>query len=317
MSLVNMRYTDKTGKPDFRHDNVYPDIQSDLFLKFNQQSNIDISVGRNSTVGDIRNFIDNPIHNTFRNITTPGNGELEKSHSYFANASYTFRDVMLGLYLNGGLSFRHSLYNTMKVRDVSDNATSNSSINRNSSGNTTTLSLSANKNMSRWNTRFLLAANAIWMDRESMRSSVAVKVNNAIYIVSRKVETNQFSDIVGANATLAYSFQRQSFHDLIPPNSFNELSVNGHISVFPLSCLEIYVDIIFSKVKIADNNYKSNLFADAGIRLSFHRFEVDVMARNLTDLRDYSYSIYNSLDITSYSYSLRPFEITAAIRFSF
>lgn len=317
VSLINIRYDDKNEKPAFHHDNVYPDLQSDLFIRFNQSSTADVSAGCNSSVGDIRNFIDNPIYNTFRNTTTPGNGELEKNRSYFANASYTFRDVLLGLYLNGGISYRHSLHNTMNVRDVTDNATSSSSIRRNSSGNTTTISLSANKNMSRWHTRFLMAANAIWMDRESMRSSTAVKVNNAIYIVSGKVETNQFSDIIAANATLAYSFQRQSFHDLIPPNSFNELSVNGHLSVFPLSWLEIYGDVMFSKVKIADNVYKSNMFADAGVRLSFRKFEIDVMARNLTDMRDYSYSIYNSLDIISYSYALRPFEITASLRFSF
>lgn len=103
----------------------------------------------------------------------------------------------------------------------------------------------------------------------------------------------------------------------MPDVSLDDLSFNGKISVFPLPILEIYGKADLRRSQFTDDSYKTNLFVDAGVRLKLRKFEIELTGTNLTNIRDYSYTIYNSLDLITYSYTLRPIQAMLTARYSF
>lgn len=119
------------------------------------------------------------------------------------------------------------------------------------------------------------------------------------------------------SANTIYSISRQSYDSTLPSSSFNSFSLLGQISVYPLKNLEIYASADYSKIKLGDNNYKNNFFVDAGIRYSVKKFDFEIKGENLTDMRRYAYTLYNSMDITFSSYDLRPLELTASVKYRF
>ena len=142
-------------------------------------------------------------------------------------------------------------------------------------------------------------------------------VKSTACILTGKIDTYQFGDIVSAAFTGSYSRQWQSFGGIMPEQSFNDLSLRGKIGIYPIKKLEMYVSANYSKVKIGEDNYKSNVFIDAGISYAFKKILIDITARNLTDMRRYVYTVYHTLDVTQNSYSLRPREAVLTVKYSF
>ena len=70
-------------------------------------------------------------------------------------------------------------------------------------------------------------------------------------------------------------------------------------------------------MKIGEDNYKENVFVDVGVRWSSRRVELELAARNLTDMRRYEYTYYHTLDVTRNSYSLRPRQFLLTLKYSF
>ncbi|MDE5675603.1 MAG: TonB-dependent receptor [Muribaculaceae bacterium] len=317
LNLYNLRYRDIITADVNRFNRLLVDFNTSFSKKINQQNHFSISLGRKNEVGDIRDFIDSPVYTTFRNSSTMGSGNLKRSRNDFVRGAYSYRNILEGLYLTAQMSYKRVNYNTISIKDVSSSGTSSSLANSNSNSDLFTVIFNGSKDVRSLNTTFYLTGNAIWQQRESIRSSIKVNTNSSVYFVSGKVETYQFSDILMLSANASYTTQTQTFGGLLPKNSTNNLSISGKAAVFPVKNMEIFYLIDSFRVKLGENNYKNNTFMDAGIKYSMRRLDLELSARNLTDMRNYSYTIYHDMDITYSSYTLRPFEIILSAKFRF
>lgn len=317
LNLYNLRYRNIITSDVNRFNRLLVDFNTSFSKKLNQQNHFSISLGRKNEVGDIRDFIDSPVYTTFRNSRTMGSGNLKRSRNDFVRGAYSYRNILEGLYLTAQMSYKKVNYNTISISDVSSSGTSSSLANSKSNSDLFTVIFNGSKDVRSINTTFYLTGNAIWQQRESIRSSIKVNTNSSVYFVSGKVETYQFSDILMLSANASYTTQTQTFGGVIPKNSTNNLSIAGKAAVYPIKNLEIYYLIDSFRVKLGENNYKTNTFMDAGIKYSMHRLDLELSARNLTDMRKYSYTLYHAMDITYSSYDIRPFEILLSAKFRF
>lgn len=315
--LYNIKYHNLLTDSRHTYNHILPELISTISWRFNPLNYVSASAGRKHTVGDMRDFIDNPLHTTFRNIRTLGTGNLNKGHEDFFDLSYSYRDIMAGFYLNTFLSMKKTRRNSIAIHDVTSEGTSNSFKSSTSKGDMTSLQISVTKKAREMNTTFYLNGNSMWRSSESIRSSSLVKTKSSSYSISAKAETYQLSDMLMISANTIYSISRQSYDSTLPSSSFNSFSLLGQISVYPLKNLEIYASADYSKIKLGDNNYKNNFFVDAGIRYSVKKFDFEIKGENLTDMRRYAYTLYNSMDITFSSYDLRPLELTASVKYRF
>ena len=315
--LYNLKYGDILDGGVYRHDRVYVDLRSALTYKCRQASFWEVSASHTNRIGDMTDFIDNPVYTTFRNSRTMGTGSLRRGRDDKVQADYSYKNFTDGFYLNAMASYSRTESNMLSVYNAGASGTSTSFRDIRSKGTTTNLLLNMTKQMRRWHTTFNVSANMLMSDRESMRSGVRMDVRSTAWIFTGKIDTYQFGDILTASARGSYSLQRQTFGDAIPSNSFNDLSLNLHLGVYPVRKLEIYGSASYSKVKIGEDNYKENVFVDVGVRWSSRRVELELAARNLTDMRRYEYTYYHTLDVTRNSYSLRPREFLLTLKYSF
>jgi len=317
VSLYNMRYNDKTDGTRYSFDRVFVDFSSSLSFKYCPASFWELSISHTNKVGDMTDFIDNPIYTTFRNSRTMGTGRLERGHDNTVRGAYIFKNFINEFYLTARMLYKKTESNSLPVNNAGETGTSSSWVKMNSKGSTSSLSFDATKRVRDWHTTFNLSANIMMTDRERIRSDVKLDVRSTTYIFSGKIDTYQFDDLVSAAITGSYSLQHQSFGGVMPVNSQNELMLTGKATVHPVKNLDIYVSANYSRVKLGESNYKSNTFLDAGARYSFRKIELELAARNLTDMRRYYYTIYRSLDLTYNSYSLRPLEVMLTAKYKF
>lgn len=315
--LYNLKYGDILDGGVYRHDRVYVDLRSALTYKCRQASFWEVSAGHTNRIGDMTDFIDNSVYTTFRNSRTMGTGSLRRGRDDKVQADYSYKNFTDGFYLNAMASYSKTESNMLSVYNAGASGTSTSFKDIRSKGTTTNLLLNMTKQMRRWHTTFNVSANMLMSDRESMRSGVRMDVRSTAWIFTGKIDTYQFGDILTASARGSYSLQCQTFGDAIPSNSFNDLSLNLHLGVYPVRKLEIYGSASYSKVKIGEDNYKENVFVDVGVRWSSRRVELELAARNLTDMRRYEYTYYHTLDVTRNSYSLRPREFLLTLKYGF
>lgn len=313
----DLKYADIVNEKTHRFDKVFVDGNLDIFFKPHPNHWFDAAASWNHDTGDISNFIDNPIFTTFRNTSTLGNGNLVKTLSKSARVSYSLRNPLDGFYLKGMASFSRKETNSLSVMDVDQSGTSSSSLNSKTHNDITNVMVNATKHLTGINSRLSLNFTGVWMQRESMRSSALININNATYIATLKAETEQFNNILAMSANVSYTLNHQSFKGIIPSNDLREFSVNGKVSVFPIKKLEIYGKLFFNRSQLEEGNYKSNIFIDAGVKYSIKKFDIELTAQNLTDMRRYEYTLYHTLDLTTYSYSLRPMEMLLSLRYNF
>lgn len=312
-----VRYDNAISHVVNRHNKLYLNPATDIFFKFTRVSYLDVSASWTHSVGDIMNFVDNPVYTTFRNQVTPGSGHFVNSLAKSANASYSFRNPLEGFYLRSSLSFIHRTTNSLSSYDVDNQGTSTSSFNINTTSQTTNFNASIVKYISRCNIRLALDLNGIWISRESMRASKIINSHLDNYITAFSASTDQLNGRLSISANVSFSLSRQTFGGAIPDNNISEMSATGKFSYCPIKQIELYAKAYFNCSELSDNNYKENLFLDAGIRYIFNKFELEIYGRNLTDRCHYQYTLYRTLDLSTYSYTLRPIEGIISLKYNF
>lgn len=319
---LHLKYTDVSkysdvspGEPSLTT-RFYPDLNSDIFYKINSSNDIGISLGWQHTTGKITDFITSPIHTSFRNTTTLGNATLEKGRRDYVSAKFSHRDILNAFYFRGSVSFSKYESNTLAASDVNQNGTSLSDINEKNHVNTTNLLVYSSKEIRNWHTIFSFDGNVILSSRKRSRAGNILDVRSLIYIIAGKVETSQFNDRLSARLSLTYSHNRHTIRHIESDTDLNDLTINTKLAFFPIGRLEFYSKLFLNYTKTGADNHSTNLFIDAGIRYPLKKWELELKANNLANSKEYRYRIYRSLDVSTYSYRLRPTEVIFSIRYN-
>ena len=311
------KFKDRLTGISYNPSKLYIDLNLFVFLELSRKNRFNFNAGWKHSSGDIYNFATSPIFTTFRNSVTMGNGEMVESLNKSVNLSYHFTDYLNTFYLGAMLLYSKIDSNSVNVSDINNSSASMGSIRQNTSANTLYGTLTLTKRIMYWNSAISLRGNIMTMRQETFRNNNLIKADNTSYKITADLETNQFNDLLNAEAKVSYRISRQNFSGAISSSTFQDFSLEGKVSLFPIKQFEIYGYIMYGHDQIAVNMYKDNLFVDAGVKYNIKKFTIEISARNLTGLRFYEYTIYNMLDYHRYSYRLRPREYLMSLKYNF
>lgn len=319
VNLYNINYTDLATGQKYIHNRTYVDFSAKLMYKPSPMFLTNMETGRAFTTGDMSNFVVNPIYTTYRSSSCLGNGALNIARRDFIKGDFNYRNLLEGLYLICTASYSKTKHNTLSVNDVKTDgaSTTSSSIYATNRTESTFVSFVATKDVREWSTLFSLNGSGMWNTRNSIRSGHEIRTIGSYYTAGARIETILFSEYLRIDMNAVYSRSIQNFKGLMPNVSLSDFSLNCHISVFPFKSLEIYGKADLRRNQLSSGLYKTNLFIDAGARITIKRFEIELAGTNLTDMRKYEYTICNALDLQNYSYTLRPIEALLTLRYSF
>lgn len=317
LTYASRRYTDILTGERYPFDDFLTDVNLSLFLKFSQTDRMQAAIGRKHELGDIYSLAVNPLYTTFRNSTVLGNGTLLRSVNNSANIVYTHMDPLNAFYVRGMVMFSNRKSNSLPVSDVGQSGTSTGALRQDATANTLNVLLNTTKTIRPWNTTFGLTLSGMGMERETSRAATVIKARSTNGSIAGDIETEQFNSMLRSNLNATYTFSVQTFSGDIPTNHFGDISVRWKVAVFPVKRLEIYGSLGYRNARLAEDTYKESTFVDAGARYAFGRFSLELTARNLTDTRRYDYTVYHSLDICRYEFSLRPAEALLTLKYNF
>ena len=317
LTYASRRYTDILTGERYPFDDFLADVNLSLFFKFSQTDRIQAAIGRKHELGDIYSLAVNPLYTTFRNSTVLGNGTLLRSLNNSANLAYTHMDPLNAFYVRGMVMFSNRKSNSLPVSDVGQSGTSTGALRQDATANTLNLLLNTTKTIRSWNTTFGLTFSGMGMERETSRAATIIKARSTTGSIAGDIETEQFNSVLRSDLNATYMFSVQTFSGDIPTNHFGDFSLRWKVSVFPVKRLEIYGSLGYRNARLAEDTYKESTFVDAGARYAFGKFSLELTARNLTDTRRYDYTVYHSLDICRYEFSLRPAEALLTLKYNF
>lgn len=317
--LYDICYTDYLSSEKYKHHRPY--FSPSLKVMYRPSPFIMINAGasRSYTLGDITNYAVNPIYITYRQMTALGAGTLNRARRDNVKVSFNYRNHLDGIFINAGASYGRTKHNTISASEISDDGAgiATSSVKEANNTDMGIADFLATKDVRSWKTQFSLNGSGVWSTRNSIRSGNVRKINSAFYSIGARAESSLLSDKLIISLNAAYSRTEQKISSIPDAIKLNDFSFNGQISVLPIPQLEIYAKTDIRRNQITGDLYKTNLFVDAGIRGKIRKFEIELSGLNLTDRRAYEYTLYSSLDILTYHYSLRPIQGLLTVRYSF
>lgn len=313
----NLRYHDRHNGIHHLYDKINPGFNLQIWYKINSNNNLTLNAKAEHSTGGIDNFITNPIFTTFRNTTIPGAGYMSEARSKEINMIYSLRNILSNFHFRVMTGYKKTNRNTMSARDVSQDGTSLSLTERDASSDISTVILTASKGISEIHTKINADISGIRSRSETLRSQSVIKSTASSFSASVNVRTDLFDRILSIFAGGSWMVTETSFASAAESLRLSDISANGKISVFPVKGFELYGKISFNRSQITTDTYKNSVLIDAGASYSIGKIRFDLSLRNLTDIREYGYTVYNSLDITKYSYQLRPLEALLSVRLDF
>ncbi len=316
VSLHNIRYTDLIADSRYRHNRLYFGASSSFNFRFSNGVRWGVTLGRKCRVGTLTDFIVNPIFTSYRNSTVLGTGSLNVRTTLSASTSFSFRNIVKGLFWNARASYRRTTSHRISSSDVSADET------------VTTPEASRNhidvcdaygqisKNVRRLHTTFTLRGIVNLMWRDMKRQGNLSRVGTDHYEVSLSSKSNILNDIVSFGLGVHYSLSNRRIGDG-DDNIIDGLNGTFDLSVFPVRSLELFTRCYYSRVKLTEGQYRQAMYIDGGARYMAGAFELELTAKNLTDEREYAYTVFNEYDTYRYSFTLRPIEFMFQCRYKF
>ncbi len=319
VDIFNIRYHDIISDNVYRHNRPYLSPRLSAIWKVTRLLILDMAAGRRHKIGNIEDFIVNPVYTTFRTLRTMGNGSLFRSNSNYVEGMIFYRSPLAGISgrLSGGYS--RSNTNSISVYNVGANGsqTSSSSLEIMNKSDNSNLMFNLTKRVHEWSSSFSIAGSGMWQQRKRIRGGIEINATSAVYTATVKAETTQWNGRIIADASCVYSRINQSFGGMMVKVGLNNVNVNGRVAVFILPDFEIYCRGSLDRADLAGGGYKSNLFVDGGARYKMRKFELELSGMNLTNIKRYEYSVYSTLDVITNSYRLRPIQGILTLKYNF
>lgn len=318
LTLDNLRYDNKLDG------GRYPTNRLDMNFKasinyttpFNMKTIL--TVGRNSRLGDITDYIVNPVFVTFRQSNVLGSGSLNERNSLYARCNLSHRNAIEGIFSSASFMYMHTNSNRLGSLDINgddDITTSYKSVDNKTdlfNGN-----ISVSKKIFSWNTSFTLEGNYEHLGKDLIRQDRAVGMDMDSYNCRFGINSNPLGNYLIMDFDVSYSYSVQKIKDFGLDNHTNRTSLSFSLATHPVKALEISTHGYFNRSNVGNDTYKSSLFLDANIRYVLKSFDIELSARNLTNTRNYSYSYIKDSDIYRYTFRLRPLELLLTLKYSF
>lgn len=314
LSLLNMHFENVGEDKDFRHDDTYANVNTTLAWKVTKGLKFRLRGGSRCNFGDISNFVTSPIFYTYKDAMTKGTGSLTNRNSLFASGHLDFHNTMDGVFASLMGLITRSQTNSMSQTSVSDGDVYNKVSKKKNTMLDKSLTLNASKNFRSTDTSISLMASLGNYHTNILSKDNVLKLVNDRYLVNTRLEQAFWSDKL--NLSLEYSYYQMQNRVKDLGTTMREHQGSFGLSFFLVEDLELFGDVSMNWLKDADHQERES-FANAGIRYKKKSIELELVAQNLTNQREYVVNKQVRESNYRYMYHLRPIGYTLSFKYNF
>ena len=317
VNFYNLAYLNRLSpNADFYYNMPFFSPKIEGHYIFSAFAKLEFNSGINNSIGDITDFVVNPIQTSY-NQQTAKSGILAKSSNFSSRLNFEFKKPVELFFSNYSVSYGAIKRNILSSQTVNTGATN---VGVNTSGvadeNTTkniSVLVNASKVFSAIGTTLSLQSTYGISTGVQIRQGIKTDINSTNFSISPDVKI-QISKQLEISYSMNYSLSSQQAINFI--TTYHQQSHNISISYNPVDQLIIYGKMDFNRREISTDNYKNMQLFDAGVRYKRKKFEAELKLNNLLNTKEYSYTVVNQLDVFSYKYYLNPREILLICKFN-
>jgi len=317
VNFYNLAYLNRLNpNADFYYNMPFFSPKIEGHYIFSAFTKLEFNSGINNSIGDITDFVVNPIQTSY-NQQTAKSGILAKNSNFSSVLKFEFKKPVELFFSDYSVSYGTIKRNILSSQTVNTGATS---VGINTSGvadeNTSeniSVSGNASKVFSAIGTTLKLYSSYGISSGVQIRQGIKTDINTTNFFISPDVMT-QISKHLEISYSFDYSLSSQQAINFT--TTYHQQSHNISISYNPVEALIIYGKMDLSRREISTDNYKNMQLFDAGVRYKRKKFEAELKLNNLLNTKEYSYTVVNQLDVFSYKYYLNPREVLLICKFN-
>lgn len=285
-----------------------------VYYSFSSRLRLNMTAFVNNEIGNISNFISSPIFQDYRNKLIMPN-ILSQNSSYGSNIDFNFRYPLQEMFarINAGYT---NLKSNLILNDkplISSNEISYSEKDNRS------ITFNIGGNISKYfrfiKTKLSLSGNYSYSKNEVFRNNILTPFKAKIISYSTELRSDPLKWL-----EFAYLF-RGSNSLLIPDEgkSSNLFSFyqSAELKASPIEGWDIYANIENINKEIIDDNRSKIWLMGLGSKYKYNKFHFTLDIDNIFNQHNYSYAIFNGLNLYEMKYSLRGISFKLGVSYYF
>ena len=318
VAYKDIRYRSFENDRIYRHTGPYLDGSTNMYWRATALLHINASFGIRHTFGGINDFIESPIYTSYRNRTILGNGELAEAMSLKYSLSATYSNPLQGLVCRGMMVYNDSRKNALPSSSIDfAGVMLTSNANESNKGKSIIWNMDVSKRLTDSDIIFKIFANGMSATNRRIRQNKTVEVATNIVNVDAFGVINLLSRHLSIDVSVNYSHSQQSLKSFREKPHLTDFKEACRLTWQALPYLELYGGLTGRQSSMANDSYRNYMFVNGGCRLKQTKYEIELAGRNLTNIHKYEYCTMLPLEIVSYSYTLRPFELILSFKWNF
>ncbi|MDR0825001.1 MAG: TonB-dependent receptor [Prevotella sp.] len=297
--------------------NIYIDPQIRYKYIMNVYWEANLSYRYTHDIGDITDFIHSFIMTNYRTIIQKS-GILAKRNGQSVNLRINYKNPVSTLFANTNIYYRTSKINTLNQQDFSSTQAAISDVAFDNSSHIWIWNGYIGKYVDAIKTNFSISTSYSNINSKKRQQSVLYSISSTMWNVNTKINT-KINDHVVVEYKADLVKDILSVKNDISPIKTSVYRINQKLS----SCylvnkeIELFIDLEHLHNKITDDLTSNIFFANTGFKYKHKQFEYSLSCNNIFNKKDYSYTIYNTLNTYNYLYKIRPINVLGSICFRF
>lgn len=302
---------------DYSHNLPLVQVLSTLNYSPNRYAKVGLKVGRRYSTGNIADMLENPIYVTYRQTRVMGMGELGKRRTDYAILSLSYRNPLKAVFGTLRMSYNRVKQNSLTSSDASESLTTQVAEMLENTGDNYDASLTLSKRLNDYGTTLRVSGSALGMNRQYRKQGLLTEVRTTSYSAGAGVESSLLHDALVLDLDLHYNSSLQKADVTNSETKIDRVTLAAKVSVFPIKTLEIYGKLNYDNQMCPTLRDCHSAFVDAGVNFSYRKFEYSLVFTNITNQKDYTYSVVRSVDCYTQQFALRRFEAMVTAKYKF
>ncbi|MGN0229036.1 MAG: carboxypeptidase-like regulatory domain-containing protein [Muribaculaceae bacterium] len=301
------------------YSNSLPLVQVLTSLNYspNRYVKASLKVGRRYSTGNISDMLENPIYVTYRQTQVSGTGELGKRRTDYVILTLNYRNPLKAIFGTLRMSYNRVKQNSLTSCDASESHTTQVAEMLENIGDNYDASLTLSKRLNDYGTTLRVSGSALGMNRQYRKQGLLTEVRTISYSAGVGVEGSLLHDALVVDLDLHYNSSLQKADVTNSEPQIDRVTLAAKVSVFPIKTLEVYGKLNYDNQMCSTLRDCRTAFVDAGMNLSYKKWEYSLILTNIANQKDYTYSVIRSVDSYTQQFALRGFEAMVTAKYKF
>ena len=292
MKFLNLNYLSRYENKRTTMSELFAEPHVSLRYTFSATSELHFSSGFSNAAGDIMDLLTTPVQTSYRN-TSAASGVIAKSQSWSTDLRYSKQVPFSYFTFGANASYSQGKRNVLSSRTVSQTATENTSIFRDSHSRSASGGINASKNILSIFTKLSANANVSWGSSEYMMQSSHVTSYHTGYSVRLQAD---ITPVPWLETNIKGDYGKDFMRTTSSRQSSDNLRCTCSVAVFPIPAIEIRSTCNFMHDMVEPGKYKDASMLSASVQYKAKWAVWKLTGENLLDVRQYTRTSFMDTD---------------------